>query len=57
VVAAAQILDEGVPGGDDPRGAMGFQAAPQPEPGLHPTMIGFDQVTGVPLGGVQRGAD
>src|SRR6266851_1818923 len=57
VVAAAQILDEGVPGGDDPRGAVAFQAAHRPEPGLQPAMIGFDRVVGVTLDGVQRGGD
>jgi hypothetical protein len=28
VVAVAEVLDERVPGGDDPRGPVAFQAAP-----------------------------
>ena len=39
VVAAAQILHERMPGSDDPRGAVAFQPADRPEPGLQPAMI------------------
>jgi transposase len=38
-MAAAQILDERVPGGDDPRGPAAFQAAHRPQPGLQPPVI------------------
>jgi hypothetical protein len=44
IVAAAQILDERVPGGDDPCGPAAFQAARRPQPGLQPSMIGLDRV-------------
>jgi hypothetical protein len=44
VVAAAQILDERMPGGHDPRGPEAFQAAHRPQPGLQPSVIGFDRV-------------
>jgi hypothetical protein len=57
VVAAAQILDERMPGGDDPREVVAFESAHWPQPGLQPPMIGFDRVIGVTLGGVQRGGD
>ncbi len=57
VVSAAQILDERMPGGDDPRGPVAFQAAHRPQPGLQPPMIGFDRIIGVTLDGVQRGGD
>ena len=49
VVAAAQVLDEGVPGGEDPRGAVPFQAAHRPQPGLQPAMISLDRIVGIPL--------
>jgi hypothetical protein len=35
VVAAAEILDEGVPGADHSRGAEPFQATHGPWPGLY----------------------
>jgi hypothetical protein len=54
IVAAAQILDESVPGGDDPRGPVAFESAHRPEPGLQPPVICFDRAVGVPLDGVQR---
>ena len=47
VVAAAEVLDERVPGGSDPRGPEAFQPAHRPQPGLQPAMIGFDGVVGV----------
>ncbi len=49
VVTAEQILDEGVPGTDHTGRAEPLQTAHRPQPGLEPTMIGFDRVTGVLL--------
>jgi hypothetical protein len=49
VVAAAQILDEGVTGTDHTGRAEPLQTVHRPQPGLEPTMIGFDRVIGVLL--------
>ena len=54
VVAAAEVLDEGVPGGDDPRGPVALESAHRPEPGLQPPVIGLDRIIGPALDGVQR---
>ena len=54
IVAAAEVLDERVPGGDDPYGPVTFQAAHRPQPGLQPAVIGLDRVVRVALDGVQR---
>jgi hypothetical protein len=43
VVSAAEILDKGVPGGDDPRGPVALESAHRPEPGLQPAVIGLDR--------------
>ena len=57
VVAAAEVLHEGVAGGD-PRGrAEPFQPAHRPQPGLQPAVIGFDPVVRVLLGDVRGGRD
>jgi hypothetical protein len=56
-VAAAKILDERVPSGDDPRGPVALQAAHRPQPGFQPAVVGFYRVVGVPLGDVQRRRD
>ena len=53
VVAAAEVLDEGMPGGQGPRGAVALQAAHRPEPGLQPAVICLDRIIGVLLHGVQ----
>jgi hypothetical protein len=53
VVAAAQILDECVPGGHDPRGPAPFQSAHRPQPRFQPAMVGFNGVVRVPLDGMQ----
>ena len=53
VVAAVQILDERVPGGENARGAAAFQAAHRPEPGCQPAVIGLDRIIRVLLDGVQ----
>jgi hypothetical protein len=42
VVTAAQVLHDGMPGGEDPRGSVAFQAAHRPEPGLQPDAVGGD---------------
>jgi hypothetical protein len=54
IVAAAEILDEGVPGGHDPRGPVALQPAHRPQPRFQPAVIGLDRVVRVPLDGVQR---
>ena len=57
IVAAAKILDERVPGGQDPRGSAAFQAAHRPQPRFQPPVIGLDWIAGVPLDGVQGRGD
>jgi hypothetical protein len=42
VVAAADVLHERVPGGDDPRGPVAFQSAHRPQPCFQPPVIRFD---------------
>jgi putative transposase len=54
VQAAAQILDEGMPGSEDPHGTMAFQSAHRPQPGLEPPVIGLDRVVRVALDDMQR---
>ena len=44
VVAAVQILDERVPGGENTRGAVAFQAVHRPKPGFQPAVIGLDRM-------------
>ena len=44
VVAAADVLDEGVPGADHPCAAESFQAAHWPQSGLQSAVVGFDGV-------------
>ena len=53
IVAAAQILDEGMPGGQGPRGPVAFQAAHRPEAGFQPPVICFDRVVRIALDGMQ----
>jgi hypothetical protein len=57
VVAAAEILDERVPGGDYPCGPAAFQSAHRPQPRLQSAMVGFDRVVRVPLDGMQCRGD
>ena len=54
VVTAAQILDEGMSGGDDSGGPGAFQSAHRPQPGLQPPMICLDRIVRVALDGTQR---
>jgi hypothetical protein len=56
VVAAAEVLYEGMPVGDDPRGAVAFESAHRAQAGFEPPVITFDRVVGVLLDGVLRGA-
>ena len=42
VVAKAKVLHERVPGGEDPRRPVPFQAPHRPEPGLQPPVICLD---------------
>jgi hypothetical protein len=57
VVAAAEILDERVPGSQDPRGPVALQSAHRPQPRFQPPVICFDRVIRVTLGGMQRRGD
>jgi hypothetical protein len=52
-VAAAEVLDEGVSGGDHRCRSEVFEAAHRAEPGLQPAVVGFDVVVGVLLGYMQ----
>jgi hypothetical protein len=54
VVATAQVLHEGVRGGDDLRRAMPLQAPHRPEPGFQPSVICLDRVIRILLNDVQR---
>jgi hypothetical protein len=53
VVAAAQVLDEGMSCGEDPGGAGTLQAAHRPQPCLQPPVVRLDRVVRVPLNSVQ----
>ena len=53
-MAAADVLDEGVPGGDDSCAAELFEPAHRSQSGLQPSVIGFDRVISV-LGGDMAG--
>jgi len=55
VVTAAQVLNEGVPGGDGAQGAIAFQAAHRPQPSLEPPVVGLHRVVSVPVGDVAGG--
>ena len=44
VVAAAEILHEGVAGGQNPRGAVALQSAHGPEPGFQPPVVCLGRV-------------
>lgn len=54
VVAAAEILHEGMTWGEDPRGAMPLQPAHRPQPSFQPPVVCLDGVIRVTLDGVQR---
>jgi hypothetical protein len=56
-VAVAEVLHEGMAGGDHSGRLEAFQAAHRPEPGFEPAVISFDTVVGVLLGHVQRRRD
>ena len=47
VVAAAEVLDEGVPGADHSCAAESFEAAHWPESGLQAAVVGFDRIVRV----------
>ena len=55
VVAAAEILDEGVSGADHSCRAEPCEPAHRSQPGFQPPMVGFNRVVGVLLGDVVRG--
>jgi hypothetical protein len=53
VVAAAEVLDQGMPGGQGPRRPVALQAAHRPEPRFQPPVICFDRVVRIALDGMQ----
>ncbi|OHV41053.1 hypothetical protein BCD49_38980 [Pseudofrankia sp. EUN1h] len=55
VVAAADVLDEGVPGSDDLGAAEAFEPAHRPQPGFQPAVISFDLVVRIPDVDMGRG--
>jgi hypothetical protein len=55
VMAAADVLDECVPGGDYSCAAELFEPAHRSQSGLQPSVIGFDRVVSVLLGGMTGG--
>jgi hypothetical protein len=57
VAAAAQVLDERVTGGEDPRSPVALQSAYRPEPGFEPSVVCFDRVVRVLLDCVQGRGD
>ena len=57
VVAAAQILDEGVPGDHHLCGAIRLESPHRSQPALELTVIGFYRIVGVLLDVVPRGRD
>src|ERR1019366_7449868 len=57
VVAAAQVLHEGVTGGQDPCWPVPLQTAHRPEPGSEPPVIRLHRVVRVPLRGVPGRGD
>jgi hypothetical protein len=56
-VAAAEVLDEGLPEGDHGGRPEAFEPAHRPQPRLQPAVIGFDTVIRVLLGNVRGGRD
>jgi hypothetical protein len=53
VVAAAQVLDEGMPRGEDPGGPVALEPAHWPQPCFQPPVVRPDRVVRVPLNGMQ----
>jgi hypothetical protein len=48
VVAAAEVLHEGMTGSEDLRRAVTLQASDRPQPGLHPPVVCLDGVCQIP---------
>ena len=57
ILAAARVLHERVPSGDDLGGAVSFESAHGSEPGFELAMVTFDRVVRVLLHGVHRRRD
>jgi hypothetical protein len=49
VEASAKVLDEGMPGEDDPGGAISLQPPHGPEPSLEPSVVDLDGIVGMDL--------
>jgi hypothetical protein len=47
VVAAPEILDEGMAGREEPRARLGLQTAHRSQPRLEPAVVGLEDVVGV----------
>ena len=54
IVTTADVLDERVPGRDDPRRPVALQSAHRPQPRFQTPVIGLDRVVRVTLDGMQR---
>jgi hypothetical protein len=57
VVAAPQVLDEGVPSDDDACRPVGLQPAHRPQSGLQPSVVAFASVVLLLAGVVERCRD
>jgi hypothetical protein len=57
VVAAAEVLDEGVSAGDHRCRPRALKSPHRAEPGLQSAVVGFDAVVAVLLGDVRGGRD
>src|SRR6266508_4161038 len=55
VVAAAEVLYEGVSRRDRSGAGVGLQAAHRPQPSFELAVVGLDPIVGVPVGAVPRG--
>jgi hypothetical protein len=52
VVAAAQVLHEGVPRSEDAGRAVAFQASLRPQPCVQPSVVCFNRIVRMPVNGV-----
>ncbi len=53
VVAPAEVLDEGMPGNDDPGGAISLQPAHGPEPCLEAPVVVLERIVGMDLRAIE----
>jgi hypothetical protein len=57
IMAAANVLNEGVPGDDRPSVGIGLQTAHGPQPSFQLGWSNFDPVVGVPLDAMPRSGE